>query len=94
MIAKTGSPHYIAEKLILPAFKEFINTILHYPSSSVLKTIPLSNDKIRRRIDEMGRDIKDNLSEILRNQKFGIQLNESTLPGNESLLLGYVRFIK
>ena len=38
-------------------------------------------------------DIEDNLCSIIRNTEFSLQLDESTLPGNESLLLGYVRFV-
>ena len=29
----------------------------------------------------------------MRNTEFSLQLEESTLPGNESLLLGYVHFV-
>lgn len=32
-------------------------------------------------------------SNILKNQQFGLQLDKSSLPGNETLL-GYVHFIK
>ncbi len=71
-----------------------MKTILHSSSSSILRTPLLSNYTIHRRIEEMGIDIKDNLCEIIRNHKFGIQLDVSTLPDNESLLLGYVRCIK
>lgn len=30
----------------------------------------------------------------LKTTKFSIQLDESTLPGNEALLLAYIRFVK
>ena len=41
----------------------------------------------------MAFDIEDSLCSIMRNTEFSLQLDESTLPGNESLLLGYVRFV-
>ena len=41
----------------------------------------------------MAADIKDSLCIVTRNTEFGLQLDESTLPGNESLLLEYVCFV-
>ena len=48
---------------------------------------------VQRRIDEMSADVKHKLCNTLRNTEFSLQLDESTLLGNESLLLGYVRFV-
>ena len=42
----------------------------------------------------MAEDIKESLCDILKKQKFGLQLDEFMLPGNYALLLGYARFIK
>jgi hypothetical protein len=42
----------------------------------------------------MAENIEDILCSTLRTTEFSLQLDESTLPGNESLLLAYVRFIK
>ena len=95
LIAKSGKPHSIGEELILPAIEKVFLTVLHHPSpNQIIKTIPLSNDTVQRRIDEMANSIEDILCDILKAQQFSLQLDESTLPGNESLLLGYVRFIK
>ena len=41
----------------------------------------------------MSVDVKNKLCNTLRNTEFSLQLNKSTLPGNESQLLGYVRFV-
>src|SRR5436189_3007998 len=41
----------------------------------------------------MSSDIKNSLCSYLQNTHFSIQLDESTLPGNEALLLTYVRFV-
>ena len=41
----------------------------------------------------MSADVEHKLCNTLRNTEFSLQLDESTLPGNESLLLGYVRFV-
>ena len=94
MIAKEGKPHTIGEELILPAVKEVLNTVLHHKAcSSVIKSIPLSNDTVQRRIDEMSADVEHKLCNAFRNAEFCLQLDKSTLPGNESLLLGYVCFV-
>lgn len=95
MIARTGKPHTIGEKLILPAVEEVLRTVVHHDSpTTVIKSIPLSNNTVQRRIDEMGGDVEEILCEKLKTEQFGLQLDESTLPGNEALLLGYCRFIR
>lgn len=94
LIAKTGKPHTIGEDLILPAVKEVLTTVLHKPAADIIRKIPLSNNSVQRRIDEMAENIEESLCEYLKTCKFSIQLDESTLPTNEALLLSYVRFIK
>jgi hypothetical protein len=49
---------------------------------------------VQRRIYEIAENIEDILCSTLRTTEFVLQLDESTLPGNESLLVAYVRFIK
>ncbi|CAH1992310.1 unnamed protein product [Acanthoscelides obtectus] len=93
LIAKSGKPHTIGEKLILPAVEEVLKTILHKPASDIIKRIPLSNNTVERRIDEMSSDIESFLCYYLQTTHFSIQLDESTLPDNAALLLAYVRFI-
>ncbi|XP_026532395.1 SCAN domain-containing protein 3-like [Notechis scutatus] len=94
LIAKSGKPHTIGEELILPAISEVLSTVLHKSPHDIIKTIPLSNNSVQRCIDEMAENVEDILCSILRTTDFALQLDESTLPGNESLLLAYVRFIK
>ncbi|GBP17547.1 Zinc finger BED domain-containing protein 5 [Eumeta japonica] len=93
LIAKSGKPHTIGEQLILPAVEEVLKTVLHKSSFDILKRIPLSNNTVQRRIDEMSSDVESFLCDYLRTTHFSIQLDESTLPGNEALLLSYVRFV-
>lgn len=94
LIAKSGKPHTIGEELILPAVSEVLRTVLHKSPHDIIKMIPLSNNSVQRRIDEMADNVEDTLCSTLRTTEFALQLDESTLPGNESLLLAYVRFIK
>ncbi|XP_025406676.1 SCAN domain-containing protein 3-like [Sipha flava] len=94
LIAKSGKAHTIGEELILPAVKEILETVLHHSAShSVIQNVPLSNDTVRRRIDEMAEDVEISLCELLVSTEFSLQIDESTLPNNEALLLAYVRFV-
>ncbi|CAH2002092.1 unnamed protein product [Acanthoscelides obtectus] len=93
LIVKSGKPQTIGEKLILPAVEEVLKTVLHKPASDIIKRIPLSNNTVERRIDEMSSDIESFLSNYLQTTHFSIQLDESTLPDNAELLLAYVCFI-
>ena len=94
LIAKAGKPHTIGEELILPAVKEVIKTVLHNSPEQVIKSIPLSDNSVQRRVDKMAENVEETLSKMLMTTEFSLQLDESTLPGNESLLLAYIRFIK
>ncbi|KAJ8895822.1 hypothetical protein PR048_001160 [Dryococelus australis] len=93
LIAKSGKSHTIGDQLILPAIEEVLKTILHKPAYDVLKRIPLSHNTVQRRIDEMSYDVESFLYNYLQTTHFPIQLYESTLPGNEALLLAYVSFV-
>ena len=42
----------------------------------------------------MAQSAENSLCDYLKTSEFSIQLDESTLPGNEALLLAYVRFVK
>ncbi|KAI6648674.1 hypothetical protein LOD99_7901 [Oopsacas minuta] len=86
LIAKSGKPHTIGEKLILPAIQEAVTIVMHSDGGSVIKSIPLSNDTVAS-------DVEKTLYSILKTTEFSLQIDESTLPGNEALLFAYVRYI-
>ena len=67
---------------------------MHANGRSVIQSIPLSNDTVARRINMMATDVENSLRGILRTTEFSLQIDESTLPGNEALLLAYVGFIQ
>ena len=56
LISKCGKPHTIGEELSLPAVCEVLHTVLHVPASDIIKKLPLSNNTVQRRIDEMACD--------------------------------------
>lgn len=58
----------------------------------VLKTV-LYNHTGKRRIHAMGYNIESLMCNYLQITHFTIQLDETTLIGNEALLLSYVHFI-
>ena len=93
VIAKTGSAHTVAENVIKSSFEIFMKTVLQQGSVNVLKALPLSNDSIRKRIDEMSSDVESLLVEISKTSKFSIQLDESTVSDNRAILMAYARFI-
>ena len=94
LIAKSGKPNTFGEELILPAVSEVISTVLHKPAFDITKRIPLSNNSVQRRIDEMAQCVENSLCDYLKTSEFSLQLDESTLPGNEALLLAYVKCVK
>ncbi|XP_025405011.1 SCAN domain-containing protein 3-like [Sipha flava] len=54
LIAKNSKPHSIGETLILPALKEITDTMQRESTSNkMIKSIPLNNDTVSKRIDEM-----------------------------------------
>ena len=71
-----------------------MTTVTHANGRSVVQSIHLSNDTVARRINMMATDVENSLCNILRTTEFSLQIDESTLPGNEALLLAYVRFIQ
>jgi hypothetical protein len=84
LIAKSGKPHSIGEELMLPAVSEVLRTVLHKPPADIIKKIPLRNNTVQRRIDEMSEDVESSLTDLFKNTEFSLQLDESTLP-NKSL---------
>ncbi|XP_039206934.1 zinc finger MYM-type protein 6-like [Crotalus tigris] len=60
---------------------------------TITQSIPLSNDTVSKRIDEMVADVEERLIDTLKNTEFVMQIDESTIRENEVLLLTYVRFI-
>ena len=92
LIAKCGKPHNIAENLIIPAVKEIMSLMFANPVD-IISNIPLSNNSVSRRINEMADELTGALVAELQFTKFALQIGESTLRDSEALLLGYVRYL-
>uniref|UniRef100_A0A8C5LWZ0 Uncharacterized protein n=1 Tax=Leptobrachium leishanense TaxID=445787 RepID=A0A8C5LWZ0_9ANUR len=93
-IAKCKKAHTIAEDLLLPAAIDMAREVLDQSAVDKLMTIPLSNDPICRRIQDMSDDIKkQTTARINANKYYSLQLDESTDVVNRAILLVYVRHV-
>ena len=95
-IARAMKPHTIAEDLLLPAAKDIVRVMIGPEFVKKLSAISLSNDTVRRRIDDMSADIIDQVIQEIKSAPlpiFSIQLDESTDVANCSQLLVYARYI-
>lgn len=93
LIAKSGKNHTIGEDLIKPAISSFLKTVLDKVDHD-FKSMPLSNNTVSRRIDEMAKHFETQLVEKLRSRKFSIQMDESTIRDSQAVLMAYVRYIE
>ena len=78
--------------MLKPALEIYLRTMQNKPATQELSAVPLSNDTIRRRIDDIADDLEVQLVTILRTTKFSLALDESTVCNIEALLLPYARF--
>ena len=92
IIVKVTAPQVYGEKLVKPAMIACVNEVLREDAASSVSTIPLSNDTMARRQDQLSNFVEDKMMEIHLKTKFSIQLDESTIH-NQAILLVYVRFI-
>ncbi|XP_053431130.1 zinc finger MYM-type protein 6 isoform X1 [Nycticebus coucang] len=93
-IAASKKPFSIADEFIKPYLVEMCSEVLGSSAGDKMKTIPLSNNMIGHRIDELSADIEDQLIQKVRESKwFALQIDESSEISNITLLLCYIRFI-
>ena len=92
ILAKFGAPQVYGEKLIKPAMLACASEVLGKVAASALSKIPLSNDTITRRQDEIASFVEAKIVEILLKTKFSLQTDETTIY-SQAILLVYVRFI-
>lgn len=59
-----------------------------------LKTVPLSNNTIKDRIDRMANDVENTLVEKLKMHPFSIQLDKTSTVADEAVLIAYVQYIE
>ena len=82
LVANSGKPHTIGEKLILLAIQKAVTTsVIHADGRSVIQSISLSNDTVVRGINLMANDVEKTPYSILKTTEFSLQIDESILPG-------------
>lgn len=94
LIAKDKKPHTIGESLIKPCLLTACSTVLGDDSYNKFAKIALSNDTVKRRIDDMAIDMKNQLVQKLKNSSFfALQCDETTDISKQAQLLFYCRYI-
>ena len=84
--------HTIAESLIMPSCKIIVRTMLGEEAECEVSKVPVSDNTITRRVDDLSNNISGILSEILQNNNFALQVDETTDITGKAQLLAFVRF--
>ncbi len=92
LVAKKMKGHTIAESLIMPACKIIVRTMPSEAAEGELSKFPVSDNTISRRLGDLSNNISGILSEILQNNIFALQVDESTDINGKAQLLAFVRF--
>ncbi|XP_068233728.1 zinc finger BED domain-containing protein 5-like [Palaemon carinicauda] len=96
-IAKTQKPHTVAEELILPFSIIMVEKLCGLHQAKILSAISLSNNTIRRKIDDLAADIHEQfISEVLSSSypKFSMQFDKSTDIASWPTLIGFIRYVR
>jgi hypothetical protein len=70
--------HAIAESLIMSACKIIVKTVTGKEAESEIDKVPVSDNAISRRVDDVTHDVEGVLSDILKITNFTLQVDEST----------------
>ena len=87
LVAKNMKAHTIGKSIVLPAAKILLKNVIGVEAAAKLKTVSLSNNMVKNRIEEMSIDIANHI-EFVKDSKFefSMQLNESTDITNNAQL--------
>ena len=72
LVAKMDKSRIIAESLIKPAMFACAKEVVGEKAAYALQKIPLSNDAVRRRQDELAENFEEQLVEKLKVSKFSL----------------------
>lgn len=93
LLAKAKKPFSLAEEIIAPAAVILNETMISKAAAATVKTVPMSNDTVSRRVDKMGTDIVAQVVEKLRAGDFSLQLDESTDISGHAQLVAFARYV-
>lgn len=99
LLAKRKKAHSEGETIIAPALAIVVETILGPEAAEKVKKVPLSNDTMSRRIEDLSSDLKDQIRENFEMELeskvlWSLQVDESTDICGKAHLLAFIRFIK
>lgn len=92
-IARCKKAHNIAETLVLPAAIDMVEIMLGEQSANKLRSIPLADNTVGRRISDISDDLCHQLTDALKYSHFGLQVDEATDVVKDAHLITYVRYI-
>ncbi|XP_072390800.1 protein FAM200C-like [Diabrotica undecimpunctata] len=94
LIVKDKKPHTIGESLIKACLLTAYSTVLSEDSCRKVENTSLSNDTVKRKIDDMALDLKNQVLQKLKGSPFfSLQCDETTDISKHAQLLFYCRFI-
>lgn len=95
LIAKAKKSYIVGETLVKPCLLKAADIVLGPEGRQKLSQIPLSDNTVKRRIDDMAEDITNQVVDAVKQSPFfAIQLDESTDVAQCSQLLVFVRYIQ
>lgn len=95
-IAERKKAHTIGEELIKPCAEIMVRNVLENKAKREISKISLSNNTVRRKINDMTADVCNQVCQKIRASAFraSLQLDESTDIANQSQLIAFVRYEK
>ena len=75
LIAKNMKAHTIGESLVMPAAKMLAKHLIGEKAAAKLKSVSLSNNTVKNRIEEISVDIADQVISGVKDSKYGFSYN-------------------
>ena len=91
---KCKKPQTIAGTLVLPAAIDMVKMMFGKPYAKQLRQIPLFDNTVGRRINDVSEDICDQLLPQMRTSKSAMQVDNVTDVAKDAHLIAYVRYFE
>ena len=92
-IVREKAPHTAVENFIKPATVEMSRILCGDAVANKLAMVPLSNDTIKWRIQEISDVLQQTIASVKRSGKFSLQLDETIDIGNDAQLMMFARYL-
>lgn len=77
----------------MPAAIDMVKIMFGESYAKQLRQIPLADNTVGRRIDDISEDLCNQLVSRMRTSKFAIQINKATDVTKDAHLIAYVRYV-